>query len=200
MIFGLQMNRTTNNRRIKEDILKLRAEGLSYRDIASTLNCSKSVISYHCNGGSTKLKVDSYHKNKNTPEKAIMKKVNSFKSKHTPKPIISKCRGFKRTTRRNKTIVNNIPEGNYTSKDVLAKIGENPKCYLTGQLIDLYKGDTYEFDHILPIKLGGTNDLSNLQIATPQANKAKNEMLLEDFYNLCERVIEYKKQIEMNDS
>ena len=41
MIFGLQMNRATNNRRVKEDILKLRAEGLSYRDIASALNCSK---------------------------------------------------------------------------------------------------------------------------------------------------------------
>ena len=194
------MSRTTNNRRIKEDILKLRNEGKSYRQIASLLNCSKSVISYHCNGGSTKAKVDSYHKNKNTPEKAIMKKVNSFKSKHAPKPVISKCKGFKRTTRRNKTIVNNIPEGNYTVKDVLAKIGANPKCYLTGEPIDLYKGETYQFDHIIPIKLGGTNDLSNLQIATPSANKAKNEMLLEDFYHLCERVIEYKKQIEKSNS
>lgn len=186
------MSRRVNNRRVKEDILSLRAEGKSYNEISKILNCSKSVISYHCNGGSTKAKVNSYHKNKNTPEKAIMKKVNSFKSKHSPKPVITKIKGFKRTARRNKTIVNNIPEGNYTVKDVLVKIGPNPKCYLTGRPIDLYKGETYEFDHIIPVSLGGTNDLSNLQIASKEANQAKSSLILEDFYDLCEVVLKHR--------
>jgi 5-methylcytosine-specific restriction endonuclease McrA len=187
------MTRTKlNNRHLKDDILKLREEGKSYRDIASLLNCSKSVISYHCNGGSTKLKVNSYHKNKDTKTKAIVKKLNGFKSRHVPKLIKSKTAGFKRTTSRTKTIVNNITEGNYTSKDVLNKIGANPKCYLTGEPIDLYATDTYEFDHIVPIKLGGTNDLSNLQICLKEANKAKGELMLKDFYELCTKVLLYK--------
>lgn len=40
---------STGRRGIKEQILKLREEKLSYRDIAKKLKCSKSTISYHCN-------------------------------------------------------------------------------------------------------------------------------------------------------
>lgn len=32
---------------LKEQIIKLRLEGKSYRTIAKTLNCAKSVVSYH---------------------------------------------------------------------------------------------------------------------------------------------------------
>jgi 5-methylcytosine-specific restriction endonuclease McrA len=184
--------RKLNNRNLKEDILKLREKGKSYRDIAFLLNCSKSLISYHCNSGSTKLKVNSYHKNKDTKNKAIMKKLNSFKSRHIPKCITTKTAGFKRTTSRNKTVVNNIKEFNYTTQDVLDKIGSNPKCYLTGKSIDLFKGETYEFDHIIPIKLGGTNDLSNLQITLTEANHAKGQLMLDDFYKLCETILKYR--------
>lgn len=38
-----------NGRRgIKEDILRLRNEGYSYRDIQEKLKCSKSTINFHC--------------------------------------------------------------------------------------------------------------------------------------------------------
>lgn len=186
------IKRKLNNRKLKDDILKLREEGKSYRDIAFLLNCSKSVISYHCNDGITKFKVDKHHKTKNTLKKAIMKKLNSFKSRHIPKCITTKTAGFKRATSRNKTIVNNILEFNYGTQDVLDKIGSNPKCYLTGQPIDLFKGETYEFDHIIPIKLGGTNDLSNLQIALTEVNHAKGQLMLDDFYKLCEDILKYR--------
>ena len=194
------MNRRPNNRKLKPDILRLRADGLSYNQIAQTLNCSKSVISYHCGDGSERSRARNFYKQKDTLQKAIRTKMNSFKSRHLTKVISSKTKTFKRRTKSNKTIVNNISEGNYGYKDVLAKIGPNPQCYLTGQSIDLYKGDTYEFDHIIPISLGGTNDLSNLQITSKHANQAKGSLTVEEFYRLCERVIEYKKQIEMNDS
>ena len=36
---------------MKEQILRLRAEGRTYTDIQSILNCSKSTISYHCSNG-----------------------------------------------------------------------------------------------------------------------------------------------------
>ena len=181
-----------NNRKLKDDILHLRSQGKSYREISKLLDCSKSVISYHCGSGSEKERACNYYKTKDTPQKAIRNKLNNFRSRHVPKLVISKTKSFKRATSRNKTIVNNITEGNYTSKDVLNKIGANPKCYLTGEPIDLYSTNTYEFDHIIPIKQGGTNDLSNLQICLKEANKAKGELMLEDFYELCAKVLTHK--------
>ena len=42
--------RTSNNqyKRRREDILALRRQGLSYREIQNELGCSKGTISYHC--------------------------------------------------------------------------------------------------------------------------------------------------------
>lgn len=34
--------------KLKDDILKLRNDGLTYDEIIKRLNCSKSTISYHC--------------------------------------------------------------------------------------------------------------------------------------------------------
>jgi len=34
---------------MKEQILKLRAEGKSYSEIAAALGCNKATVSYHCN-------------------------------------------------------------------------------------------------------------------------------------------------------
>ena len=38
-------------RKLKEKILELRTLGYSCRKIAKDLNCSKSVVSYHCGDG-----------------------------------------------------------------------------------------------------------------------------------------------------
>ena len=34
--------------------------------------------------------------------------------------------------------------------------------------------DSYDLDHIIPISRGGTNELSNLGVAIPIANKSKS--------------------------
>lgn len=34
---------------MKEEILKLKSEGKTYKEISEILNCSKSTVSYHCN-------------------------------------------------------------------------------------------------------------------------------------------------------
>tara|TARA_R100000008_G_scaffold6250_1_gene3562 strand:+ start:42 stop:284 length:243 start_codon:yes stop_codon:yes gene_type:complete len=36
---------------LKEKIKALRRKGLSYREIAKKLNCSKGLVSYHCSKG-----------------------------------------------------------------------------------------------------------------------------------------------------
>lgn len=38
-------------KRVKEDILRLRAEGKTYDEIRDALGCSKSTISHHCGEG-----------------------------------------------------------------------------------------------------------------------------------------------------
>ena len=48
------MRKKLNNNRHKEDILRLRSEGKSYREIEKALGCSKSNIAYHCDGGKEK--------------------------------------------------------------------------------------------------------------------------------------------------
>lgn len=195
MISGLLMNRTKlNNRSLKKDIIHLRAEGKSYNQIAKALDCSKSVISYHCGNGSEKARVLSGVKNR----KAICRKVSRFKTrcsrKNYPK-LSSKLKTFKRKSNKQgnhtNTVVNGI-SSNYTCQDVLAKIGPNPQCYLTGTPIDLDDSASYHLDHIIPTSRGGSNNLDNLQICLKDVNTAKGQLMLDEFYKLCEDVLKYR--------
>ncbi len=79
----------------------------------------------------------------------------------------------------------------FTADDVIKKFGENPKCYLTGDPIDIYKPSTYHFDHIVPISRGGTNTIDNLGICTKAANQAKHSMTHTEFIDFCRRVIDH---------
>ena len=186
--------RKLNNKRRKEDIIRLRGEGKSYRQIQKILGCSKSTIAYHCDGGKEKSRVLSQLKSR----KAICRKVSSFKvrcSKANYLTLRAKVKTFKRKNTRpgNRTniYVNNISK-NYTCKDVVEKIGENPVCYLTGKPIDLDKPETYNLDHIIPTAKGGTNDLKNLQICTREANQAKGQLSLDELYELCENILSWR--------
>ena len=130
--------------------------------------------------------------------KSICKKVSAFKCRCTRANynlFRQKLKTFKRrsenTGNRSSTVVNSI-EKNYSCQDVINKIGENPICYLTGAKIDLNKPETYHLDHIIPASKGGTNDLHNLGICLKEANYAKNELLLDELYELCEKILAWK--------
>lgn len=184
--------RKLNNNKVKDKIIALRSKGKSYNEIAKQLKCSKSTISYHCGNGSEKKRAQAY--NKQVSAKA-RRKLNNFKSRVSRKNFRGKIKTFKRRKLKSRTHtkVNNVSK-NYTYEDVLKKIGAQPRCYLTGTLIDLNKTDTYNFDHIIPASKGGTNDLDNLGLCTPEANSAKGNLSLEELYELCESILEWKKQ------
>ena len=186
-------NRKINNTPRKANILKLRAEGKSYREIEKILGCSKSTIAYHCDGGKEKNRI----KNNLKKRKPICRKVSSFRvrcARSNHNDIRKKLKTFKRKGNRaskSHAVVNNITK-NYTCKDVLKQIGDNPVCYLTGTPIDIEKPNTYHLDHIIPTSKGGTNDLNNLGLCLKEANYAKGELSIDELYQLCENILAWR--------
>ncbi len=81
----------------------------------------------------------------------------------------------------------------FTVEDVINKFGENPKCYLTGEQLDIYQPRTYAFDHIIPASRGGLSSIDNLGLCTKQANMAKSDLTPDEFYKLCKKVIQHKE-------
>lgn len=87
---------TTKRRGIKEEILKLRKKGLSYRDIQSKLKCSKSTINYHCKNHDltdTGLKLFPI-------SQKVKNAIKKFTKTHTKKEAMSEF-GVGRTTIKN---------------------------------------------------------------------------------------------------
>lgn len=167
---------------MKEKILELRNQGLSYNQISEKLGCSKSTISYHLNENTKKKTKERSEKRENLK---IEKRISSFKSRKLRASTGSFGRGQKRDKK------NDI---NFNYKDVLEKFGENTICYLTGRPINLFN-DPFQFDHIIPVSKGGTNTLNNLGITCPEANLAKSDLLKEELLNLCKEILEYNNYI-----
>ena len=70
----------------------------------------------------------------------------------------------------------------YTYRDALEHLGgTNLICYLTGTPINILTDD-YQLDHILPVSKGGTNELSNMAIATIEANQMKGGLTNEELF------------------
>jgi CRISPR/Cas system Type II protein with McrA/HNH and RuvC-like nuclease domain len=149
---------------MKDQILKLRAEGKSYREIEKILGCSKSTIAYHCNESYRKKSIKrSNELNKLYP---LSNKIVEFKSGCLEKSL-----------------------QDFSIHDVRKKFGDNPKCYWTGLPIDLNNGSEYQLDHLIPRKKGGVSSLDNLVLSSRDANQCKYDLLPEEFLTLCERVL-----------
>jgi 5-methylcytosine-specific restriction endonuclease McrA len=161
---------------MKEEILRLRAEGKTYNEIKKVLGCSKSTIAYHCGEGQK--------------EKTKKRRVNLRKKN----PLLQKTDRFKNVKHRLHLYSRDGRKGkygklNFTYKDVFKKFSENPKCYLTGDIVSLYDANSFALDHIIPRSRGGANTLDNMGITTPEANQAKHKMLVSEFLELCEKVL-----------
>jgi 5-methylcytosine-specific restriction endonuclease McrA len=179
--------------KLKEDILKLRSEGKTYKEIKEILCCSLGVISYHCGKGQKEKHKKRLQKNRNS--KVICQKIFWFYKKQ----LKDKTDGFQRekiseyaphTKRGCKNLGKYLPK-TFNYKDVLNKYGEVTQCYLTGRPIELLSPSTYQFDHIIPTSKGGTSTIDNLGLACRQANLAKSDMLVEEFIHLCKDVLEH---------
>ena len=63
---------------------------------------------------------------------------------------------------------------------------QSGKCLLSGRELDIR---TAEMDHITPRSRGGTNDLTNLRLLSPEANQAKGGMTDEELIALCRAIL-----------
>lgn len=59
-------------------------------------------------------------------------------------------------------------------------------CALSGRYLDVR---TFHVDHIVPKKHGGTDDLANLRLVSPEANMAKSGLLDAELISLCRDIL-----------
>ncbi len=176
-------------------IKKLRQRGYSYREIKKELGCSSGTISYHLSEGQKEKTLERTRQRRNNDP--LRRKLDSFTSTRRVEKIAKeakstvaklawvKTQGFQR---RMKSAYKSKSEGNFTFNDVIEKMGRYTTCYLTGEPIDLMQPQTYEFDHIIPATKGGSNTLDNLGICCKEANRAKSDLSVEEFVEMCGKV------------
>ena len=167
---------------MKEKILKLREEGKSYSEIRKILNCSKSTISYYCGEGQ---KEKAYQRVKNKRDDKFLEKIERYKSRNTN----LKFRDFQRRGDGHK--LKSVQEKNFTLQEAKEKIGNNPRCYLTGEFINLNNPQEYNLDHIIPVDKGGKNTLDNLGLLKSDINKMKSNLTVEELIENCIKILRY---------
>jgi CRISPR/Cas system Type II protein with McrA/HNH and RuvC-like nuclease domain len=165
---------------MKDQILKLRSEGKSFKQIAKILGCAKSTVSYHCGEGQKEKSMDRQNKRR---REIVNSKLTSFKNRFR-----HRTRDFQRREENNK-----LGKANYdfTREDVLNKFGVDTKCYLSGTPINMLRSNDYAFDHVIPVSKGGLNTLENLGITTKLVNRIKTDQTPEELFFWCKKILEY---------
>lgn len=183
--------------KVKDKILQLRSEGKSYKQIVKILGCSSGSVAYHCGNGQKEKSRNRSRKNrklsvlqikterfKNRKKSLSVKKDSRRDNRNV---IAERCRDFQR---RNGSKLTPVPFKNFTFKEVLATLGDNPTCYLSGRKIDLTKPSSYSFDHKIPASKGGGNEIENLGLTCKEANRAKSDLLFDELIHLCKDILE----------
>lgn len=183
----------------KDQILKLRSEGKSYRQIQSILSCSKGTISFHLGQGQKERSSLRGKINKKNEHPYLKKLTHFFDDRPKSKNRIPNSSAKRKIRFKIEKFfrVKNMPKYNpptFSVKEIIEKFGEKPICYLTGRSIDIYDTKSYHFDHIVPVSRGGENTLDNLGVCIRQANLAKHDMLPEELINLCKEIIAYQEK------
>jgi 5-methylcytosine-specific restriction endonuclease McrA len=183
---------------MKEQILKLKAEGKSYNEIKQILNCSKGTIAYHCGIGQ---KEKTTIRRKKRDKNLIVRKTDNFKycpkanKKIKPnKNFVESIRKFQKRDNNTNGLVNKNIQTTFVWGDVLEKFGEITYCYLSGEQLNLYENN-YNFDHIIPTSRGGQNTFDNLGILHEVVNMMKGDLLPDELIEWCIKILQYNGYI-----
>ncbi len=169
-----------------EDVINqikiLHTQGLGYTKISKQLNVPRSNVKYYIN--------HEKEKTNSAKRQAKYRKTDPIKHKLMLVKFRKGKNEFNRLSRKRKTL-----PPKFTLEEFKEKIFKNPYCYLTGREINLENRDSYCFDHIIPKSKGGDNSLENLGLTCNDANAAKSDMLLVDFFALCKEILEHNGYI-----
>jgi len=77
-------------------------------------------------------------------------------------------------------------------KELIKKIGDDPRCYWTGRRINLNSRRSYHLDHLIPKSRGGDNSLKNCVLACREANQGHGDSLPEEYIKLSCEVAVFK--------
>lgn len=83
---------------------------------------------------------------------------------------------------------------NFTPQELMDKISPSPKCYLTGDNINLEDSRSYELDHIIPRSKGGDNSLENCGVTVKMANRVKTDLVIDELIEICEKILRMHKK------
>lgn len=156
---------------MKEQILKLRGEGKSYNEIQKELGCSKGTIAYHCGAGQKEKTQNRLKNHRKTLDGILKRKKDNFSNLNRKKQYGRRV------------------HLSFSAEEFKQKIINNSICYLTGRQIDVFKPSTWSCDHIVPVSKGGSANLNNLGVTCKEANKAKDDLSVEKFLQLCKEVL-----------
>lgn len=182
------------NTGVRDEILKLKSQGLNQNQVRLKLGCSGSTVYYHWSDSRKEKigKLNNKWKKDNFLEKKLSNfiytttlkyngRVETFKKKLNER-LATKINNFKK-------VVKNKDYKIIKTEDVRNHIENHPYCYLTGRKIDINNTTSYHFDHKLPVSKGGDASFDNLGVACREANQAKNDMTVKEFIQLCEEVL-----------
>lgn len=164
---------------------RLRSGGMGAKAIAKQFGCSPSTVMYHTNDNSHAS--DRTRKRRWRAKNPIQSKLRAYR---TRRGVFGKARDFQR--RDGSGLSDSPSKENFTVMELLDKLGDSPKCYLTGRSIDLSEVDTYSFDHVTPAARGGDNSLENLQILRKEVNMVKSDRTVSELLALCEEILRYQ--------
>lgn len=195
---------------MKERIRELYKRGFNYSQISKAVGCDRKMVKYYLLSDEER---DIYNTNRRRYYQENKKRILILHGecrKKVDRIISRKISRFVERIQCIKNISNSYSLKNiqtrvyrfknqggikvardFTTKEVLQKIGDNPVCYLTGLPIDLSKPRSYHFDHIIPTSRGGSNDIDNLGICSKEANLSKRDLTPDEFINLCKLVLEH---------
>ena len=169
-------------RNCKKSILALRKNGNTIAEIQKELGCSMSTIAYHLypkTRETTKARTTKIRKQPGYTRKDNQGARNALTVKASQFHRLGHRKNKQQLVR------------SFTTEELLSRLGAQPCCYLTGNMIDLTNPASYSLDHVVPVSRGGTSTIDNLGLTTSEANRAKNDRTVEEFLVLCATVLKH---------